>query len=331
LGCSDLILAGGTEAMSRAPIQWNTAMVNWLAGMMGARTPLARIKAIVSLRLGFLKPVITLIHGLSDPLVKLSMGQTAEIVAKRFGISRTEQDAFAIQSHGRLAAAFDSGEMKEEIQVLYDNKGKHYMEDTGMRRDSKMEKLATLRPVFDKKYGSVTSANSSQITDGSAMLLLASEEAVKKYDLSILGEIVDHEWAGVDPAQMGLGPVHAVAGLLKRQNMTMQDIDLMELNEAFAAQVIGCQRAWDSADYARDELGLDKPLGAMEADKLNAQGGAVACGHPVGATGARLVIHLLRALRRQGGGVGVATHCIGGGQGGAMLVRTGKADKEQAK
>lgn len=331
LGYSDLILAGGTEAMSRAPIQWNTAMVNWLAGMMSAKTPLARIKAITTLRPAFLKPVITLIHGLSDPLVKLSMGQTAEIIAKRFNITRTEQDAFAIQSHERLAAAFDSGDMKEEIQVLYDSKAKHYMEDTGMRRDSKMEKLATLRPVFDRKYGSVTSANSSQITDGAAMLLLASEEAVNKYDLSILGEIVDHEWAGVDPAQMGLGPVHAVAGLLKRQNMTMQDVDLMELNEAFAAQVIACQRAWDSADYARDELEMDKPLGAMDASKLNAQGGAIACGHPVGATGARLVLHLLRALRRQGGGTGVATLCIGGGQGGAMLVRTGKGKEEQAK
>jgi len=324
LGYSDLILAGGTEAMSRAPIQWNTAMVNWLAGLMGARTPLAKLKAIFSLRPVLLKPVITLIHGLSDPLVKLSMGQTAEIVADRFKISRAEQDAYAIQSHQRLAAAFDSGDMKDEIQVLYDSNGKHYMEDTGMRRDSKIEKLATLRPVFDRKYGSVTSANSSQITDGSAMLILASEDAVKKYDLPVLGEIIDHEWAGVDPAQMGLGPVHAVAELLKRQKMTMQDIDLMELNEAFAAQVIGCQRAWDSVDYARDELGMDKPLGAMDASKLNAQGGAVACGHPVGATGARLVLHILHALRRQGGGRGVATLCIGGGQGGAMLVRASK-------
>lgn len=330
LGYADLILAGGTEAMSRAPIQWNTAMVNWLAGLMGARTPLAKLKAIFALRPVLLKPVITLIHGLSDPLVKLSMGQTAEIVANRFKISRAEQDAYAIQSHQRLAAAFDSGDMKDEIQVLYDSKGKHYMEDTGMRRDSKIEKLATLRPVFDRKYGSVTSANSSQITDGSAMLILASEDAVKKYDLPVLGEIIDHEWAGVDPAQMGLGPVHAVAELLKRQKMTMQDIDLMELNEAFAAQVIGCQRAWDSVDYARDELGMDKPLGAMDASKLNAQGGAVACGHPVGATGARLVLHILHALRRQGGGRGVATLCIGGGQGGAMLVRASKqsGDKE---
>ena len=330
LGYSDLILAGGTEAMSRAPIQWNTAMVNWLAGLMGARTPLAKLKAIFTLRPALLKPVITLINGLSDPLVKLSMGQTAEILANRFQITREEQDAFAIQSHERLAAAFDGGEMKDEIQVLYDSKGKHYTEDTGMRRDSKIEKLATLRPVFDKKYGSVTSANSSQITDGAAMLMLASEAAIKKYDLPVLGEIMDHEWAGVDPAQMGLGPVHAVAELLKRQNMVMEDIDLMELNEAFAAQVIACQRAWDSVDYARDELGMDKPLGAMETGKLNAQGGAVACGHPVGATGARLVLHLLHALRRQGGGQGIATLCIGGGQGGAMLVRTGKqaGDKE---
>lgn len=322
LGLSDLVLAGGTEAMSRAPIQWNAAMTNWLAGLMSARSLAARIKVIAGIRPAYLRPVITLLLGLSDPLVKLSMGQTAEIVAKRFGITREQQDAFAFSSHKRLAAAFDSDLMIEEVMHLFDPYGKVYSEDDGMRRDSDMEKLAKLRPVFDRKYGSVTSGNSSQITDGAAMLVLASEKAVKTYDLQPLGEIVDHEWAGVDPSQMGLGPVHAVAGLLKRQGMQMSDIDQMELNEAFAAQVLGCQAAWDSADYCREELGLDKPMGAMDAAKLNPEGGAIACGHPVGATGARIVLHLLQALRQKGGGQGVATLCIGGGQGGAMLVRT---------
>jgi len=322
LGRADLVLAGGTEAMSHAPIQWNAAMVNWLSAVMGARSFGARARAIASIRPAYLKPVITLLLGLSDPLVKLSMGQTAEIVARRFGITREQMDAYALRSHERLAAAFDTGTMKDEVINLYDTSGQYFNEDTGMRRDSTMEKLAKLRPVFDRKYGNVTSGNSSQITDGAAMLMLASEKAVEKYGLQPMGELVDHEWAGVDPAQMGLGPVHAVAGLLQRNKMAMGDIDHMELNEAFAAQVLGCQAAWDSDDYAKNEIGMSKKLGPMDEAKLNPQGGAISCGHPVGASGARIVLHLLRELNRKGGGQGVATLCIGGGQGGAMLVRT---------
>ena len=321
LGEADLVLAGGTEAMSRAPIQWNHAMVDWLSQMMRARGAWARVRAAARLRPALFKPVFTLLLGLSDPLVKLSMGQTAEILAYRFGISREEQDAYALQSHQRLAAAFDAGAMKDEIETLYGTDGSFEQEDTGLRRDSSMEKLAKLRPVFDRKYGLVTSGNSSQITDGAAMLLLASEQAVEQHGLPVLGEAVDHQWAGVDPSQMGLGPVHAVAGLLKRQKLTMDRIEHMELNEAFAAQVLACQAAWDSADYAREELGLDAPLGKMDPARLNPDGGAVACGHPVGASGARLVLHLVHALRRRGQTTGVATLCIGGGQGGAMLVK----------
>ena len=175
--------------------------------------------------------------------------------------------------------------------------------------------------MFDRHYGSVTAGNSSQVTDGAAMLVLASEEEVKRHGLRPLGEWLGHEWAGVDPRQMGLGPVHAVARLAKRHGFTMKDLARMELNEAFAVQVLACQAAWDSADYARDELGLDRPLGRMDPARLNVEGGAVACGHPVGASGARLVLHLLHALRRSGGGLGVATLCIGGGQGGAMLLK----------
>lgn len=321
LGYADLVLAGGTEAMSRAPIQWNSMMVNWLAGVMRARSPLARIKGIAALRPAYLKPVFTLLLGLTDPLVRLNMGQTAEIVAHRFAISREQQDAYALRSHELLAEAYDAGHMSDEIETLFDSKGRFYEEDNGLRRDSDMEALARLKPVFDRKYGSVTSANSSQITDGAAMLLLASEKAIDKYQLPVLGELVDHEWAGVDPGQMGLGPVHAVAGLLKRSRLKMDDLDRMELNEAFAGQVLACQAAWADKDYSRNELGLKTPLGSMDEARLNAEGGAIACGHPVGASGARIVLHLLNALKQRGGGQGVATLCIGGGQGGAMLVR----------
>ena len=322
LGEAQLVLAGGTEAMSRAPIQWNVAMVRWLAGMMRARTIGARLQALARFRLGNLSPVYTLLLGLTDPIVKLNMGQTAEVLAERFGISREAQDAYALQSHQRLAAAFDSGVLAGEVESLYDTRGNHYSEDTGLRRDTDLEQLARLKPVFDRKYGSVTSGNSSQVTDGAAMLLLASEEAVHEHKLPVLGEWRGHEWAGVDPGQMGLGPVHAVAKLLSRHGIAMRDLAQMELNEAFAAQVLACQAAWDSADYAREELKLDAPLGRMDPAALNPEGGAVACGHPVGSSGARIVLHLLHALRRNGGGLGVATLCIGGGQGGAMLLRS---------
>ncbi|MEK7712092.1 MAG: acetyl-CoA C-acyltransferase, partial [Pseudomonadota bacterium] len=316
-----LILAGGTEVMSRAPIQWNAAMVTWLSNMMRARNVIQRLRAIAGFRLGNLKPVFTLLLGLTDTLVKLNMGQTAEIVAHRFGITREQMDEYAAASHTRLSAAFDAGGMNDEVTHLYDTRGKAYFEDNGLRRDTDMTALAKLKAVFDRKYGLVTSGNSSQITDGAAMLVMASEEAVKKYNLPVLGELLGDAWAGVEPSEMGLGPVHAVAKLLKQFNLKMQDLKQMELNEAFAAQVLGCQAAWASADYARDELGLNEPLGKMDPARLNPEGGAIAIGHPIGASGARLTLHLLRALQRKGGGLGIATLCIGGGQGGAMLVK----------
>jgi acetyl-CoA C-acetyltransferase len=324
LGFSQLVLAGGTEVMSRAPIQWNLDMNAWLGGMLRARGVLARGKALARFRLAQLKPVYTLLLGLTDPLVKLNMGQTAEVVAHRFGITREAQDAYALESHRRLGAAFETGAMAQEVETLYDPRGSFYNEDNGLRRDTDIAKLAGLRPVFDRQYGSVTSGNSSQVTDGAAMLLLASEEAVQRHGLPVLGELLGHEWAGVEPAQMGLGPVHAVARLLARHQLKMRDLAQLELNEAFAAQVLGCQAAWDSAQYAREELGLDAPVGSMDPARLNPEGGAIACGHPVGASGARIALHLLHALRSKGGGLGVATLCIGGGQGGAMLVRVEK-------
>jgi len=325
LGEANIVLAGGTEAMSRAPIQWNATMTRWLASVMRTKRISARIAAVARFRPAMLQPVYSLLLGLTDPVVKLNMGQTAEVLAHRFGIAREQADRYANNSHMRLAAAFDAGDMREEVEPLYDAHGQVVTEDTGLRRDTSEEQLARLRPVFDRKYGNVTAGNSSQVTDGAAMLLLASESAVEKYKLPVLGELLGHSWAGVDPSQMGLGPVHAVAGLLVRHQLRMTDLAQMELNEAFAAQVLACQAAWASADYARAELGLNEPLGAMDEAKLNPEGGAIACGHPVGASGARLVLHLLRALKRKGGGHGVATLCIGGGQGGAMLVKVESA------
>lgn len=319
-GRCDLVLAGGTESMSRAPLLLNAKMVTWLASWWGAKNILARAKLLTKIRPSYFMPIIALLRGLTDPLVGLSMGQTAEKLAYRFKITRQEMDEFALMSHQRLAAAYDAGRMAEEVIPIYDHEGHFYTEDDGLRRDTTLEKLASLKPFFDKPFGLVTAGNSSQVTDGSTVLILASEEAVKRYQLPVLGRLVDVAWAGVDPAEMGLGPVHAVAALLKKQHLELKDIDYWEINEAFAAQVLACLRAMQDEEYCQKYLGLKKALGTIDLDRLNVDGGAIAIGHPVGASGARITLHLLRVLKRMKAARGIATLCIGGGQGGAMLL-----------
>lgn len=319
LGRAELVLAGGVEAMSHAPVLLNDSMVAWLGSWMSAKTVTARLKTLAQLRPSYLKPIIALLRGLTDPVVGLNMGQTAEVLAHRFNISRTEMDAFAVRSHQRLAAAQDNNYLGE-IEPLYDTRGHSYEQDDGLRRDSSIENLAKLRPVFDKPFGSVTAGNSAQVTDGAAMLILASDKAVEKYNLPVLGKIIDTEWAGLEPEQMGLGPVHATTPLLKRNKLKLEDIDFWEINEAFAAQVLACLRAWQDTDYCKTELGLSAALGELDQTRLNVDGGGVSLGHPVGASGARIVLHLLHVLERNNAKTGIATLCIGGGQGGAMLI-----------
>ena len=319
-GDADLILAGGVESMSHAPVLFNHTMVNWLGAMMKARSLPQKLATLLQLRGRHFKPVIALLHGLTDDTVGLNMGETAEIIANRFGITRRQMDAFAMRSHHRLAAAHDAGHL-DEIEIIYDNKGKLYDHDDGVRADSSMESLAKLRPAFDKKYGNVTAGNSAQITDGGAWLLLASEAAVKEHDLPVIASITDTQWAGLDPAVMGMGPVHAMTPIMQRQGLAVDDIDYWEINEAFAAQVLGCIRAWNMDDYCQQELGLEQAFGEIPEDRLNIDGGGVSLGHPVGASGARIVLHLSKILQRTGARQGMASLCIGGGQGGAMLIQ----------
>ncbi len=318
-GRAELILAGGVEAMSHAPVLLGTAMVAWLGAWMSAKTFPLRLKTLGQLRPAHFKPVIGLLRGLTDPVVGLSMGQTAENLAYRFNISREEMDAYAVRSHQRLAAAIEAGHL-DEIEALYDTRGKIYAADDGVRSDSSIEKLGKLRPVFDRPFGAVTAGNSAQVTDGAAMLILASETAVKQHGLTVRGEIKDCHWAGLEPAQMGLGPVHAITPMLKKKRLKLDDIDYWEINEAFSAQVIGCLRAWEDKDYCRDELGLKTPFGSLDQERLNIDGGGISLGHPVGASGARIVLHLLSVLERKQAKRGIASLCIGGGQGGAMLI-----------
>jgi acetyl-CoA C-acetyltransferase len=320
LGRSQLVLAGGVDALSRAPLLYSDTMVRWFAGMMAMRTLGQKLGHFLKLRpAALLTPVVGLMKGLTDPVVGLLMGQTAENLAWKFGINRQQMDEFAVRSHQRAIAARQAGHL-EEIVPLVDGDGKIYAEDDGVRPDADLAGMAKPKPFFDKKYGNITAANSSQITDGAAWLLLASEEAVEKWGLKPIGRIVDSQWSGLEPEQMGLGPVHASTPILQRHGLQLADIDYWELNEAFAAQVLGCQAAWQDEAYCREQLDLPGAFGKIADDRLNVDGGAVAIGHPVGASGARIVLHLLHVLRRNQAKRGVATICIGGGLGGAMLV-----------
>jgi acetyl-CoA C-acetyltransferase len=319
LGRRQLILAGGTDDMSRSPLLFSKNMANWLGDYTSAKTLTAKLKVIAQFRLHFLAPIISVLKGLTDPVVGLSMGQTAENLAYRFNITREQMDAFALQSHLRSVNAQKNGYLSE-IVPLYDNKGNCYDLDDGVRPDSSMEKLAKLKPFFDKPYGSVTPGNSSQITDGAALLILAGEKAVKQYNLPVLARIVDTQWAALPPEIMGLGPVHAITPLLIRNKMKLNDINYYEINEAFAAQVLACFAAWQDKEYCTQALGLPDVFGAINQDTVNIDGGAIAMGHPIGASGARIVLHLAHILKREKARYGVASLCIGGGQGGAMLI-----------
>ncbi|MCK4676176.1 MAG: acetyl-CoA C-acyltransferase, partial [Gammaproteobacteria bacterium] len=227
-GDADLVLAGGVESMSRAPVLLNHTMVNWLGDMMRSRSIGQKLSTILKLRGKHFKPVIALLHGLTDDTVGLNMGETAEIIANNFDITRQQMDEYAKNSHHRLANAFESGYL-DEIEVLYDGKGNFYDHDDGVRPDSTVESLAKLRPAFDRKYGKVTAGNSAQITDGAAWLLLASEEAVKKHNLPVMSSITDTQWAGLDPAVMGMGPVHAMTPIMQRNQLSIDDIDYWEI------------------------------------------------------------------------------------------------------
>ena len=318
-GRSNLVLAGGTDAMSHAPLLFNQKMAAWLSHWFVAKSVGQRVTLLSQFRPSYLAPVIALLRGLTDPIVGLNMGQTAEKVAFRFNISRLQMDEYTCESHHRLAKAWSEGRMGEVVPII-DSRGQVYAEDNGVRADSSIEKLATLKPFFDKKYGMVTAGNSSQITDGACLLLLASAEAVTKHGLKVIGRIVDTQWAALDPAQMGLGPVHAATPIMQRHGLKPDDFDCWEINEAFAAQVLGCLAAWNDTDYCKTQLGLDEAMGAPSLSKLNQDGGAIAAGHPIGASGARIILHVLQNLQQNKGKRGMASICIGGGQGGAVYL-----------
>jgi acetyl-CoA C-acetyltransferase len=321
-GMSDLVLAGGAESLSHSPLVFSRGAVEWYARLNGARDPWSKVMALLGVRPSFFKPVIGLERGLTDPIVQLNMGQTAELVAHLFHISRQQADSYAAESQRRLARAQAEGWLKEEIEPAFARDGTLYDHDDGVRPDSSVESLAKLKPAFERPWGKVTPGNSSQITDGASWVILASEDAVKEHKLQPKAVILDSEWSALDPSTMGLGPVLCSTAILKRHQLALGDIDLWELNEAFAAQVLGCLAAWEDHQFCRSALGLDGAAGSIPRDRLNVDGGAIGVGHPVGASGNRIVLHLVNAMKRLGVKRGIATECIGGGQGGAMLIET---------
>ncbi|MEZ5820555.1 MAG: acetyl-CoA C-acetyltransferase [Bradyrhizobium sp.] len=319
-GSADLILAGGAEALSHAPLVWPQAGVRWFAGLAGARGLGARILAALKVKPSYFKPIIGLERGLTDPITELNMGQTAEVVGQLFGITREQSDAYAAESHKRLAHAQAEGFLKGELEIAFSRDGKFYDHDDGVRPDSTPEALAKLKPVFERPWGQVTAGNSSQITDGASWVILASEDAVVKHGLTPKAAIIDSQWSALDPSIMGLGPVLSATALLKRNELSLQDVETWELNEAFATQVLGCLAAWNDEKFCKEVLGLDGAAGELDRAKLNVDGGAISLGHPVGTSGNRIVLHLVNAMKRLGTRRGIATECIGGGLGGAMLI-----------
>ena len=317
-GGAGLILAGGIESMSQIPLQYTYEYGVWLEGLMRAKTPAQKLAAFARFRPALLKPRISLMEGLTDLTCGLNMGETAEVLAREFRISRERQDEFALESHRRTIAARER--LREEIVPVFAPPScAMVQDDVGPREGQTIEALAKLKPFFDRRNGTVTVGNSCPVTDGAVALLIGNEATAKRWP-ALLGRIRAFAFAGLEPRRMGLGPVFAITRALDQAGLALDDIDLIEINEAFAAQVLACLEASKSADFARRELGRDRALGEIPREKLNVNGGAIALGHPVGASGARLLLTLLLEMRRRGLKRGVAALCVGGGQGAAFVV-----------
>jgi acetyl-CoA acyltransferase len=318
---ADIIIAGGTESMSGFPVLFGKKMREFLTRINKSKSWKQKLKTLLSFRPSFLKPEIPEI---SDPICGLTMGQTAEIISRDFKVTREDQDKYSLMSQERVAKATQEGRLAEEIVPVPIPPSYSTMltQDEGPRANTTFEGLSALKPVFEKFTGTVTAGNSSQVTDGAAAVLLMRESTAKAMGFQPIGYLKEYAYIGLDPARMGLGPVYAISKLLDKSNVKLNEIDLIEINEAFAAQIVAVVRAAASPEFAKKELGKETPLGEIDYNKLNVNGGAVALGHPLGASGTRLVITLLKELKRRHKNVGIASLCVGGGQGEAVLLET---------
>lgn len=320
-GRSDVIFAGGVESMSQMPLIFSKELTEMFVQLMKAKQLSDKVKVLKKFRLPHLNPVIAIEQGLTDPFCGMNMGMTAELLARECGFKRTELDEFALDSHAKAVAASKEGRFSDEIVPLYygPKVDKVLLNDVGPRDNATLEKMGKMKPYFDRKAGVVTIANSCPITDGGSMWLMCSEEAVKKYNLNPMARMIDYHFHGLEPERMGMGPLVATHGVLKRTGLTLDQMDLVEINEAFAAQVMAVLEGFKDSKVAA-RFGIEETLGELPLEKLNVNGGAIALGHPVGSTGSRLVVTLAHELKRRKQKYGLATLCIGGGQGGACVI-----------
>ncbi|HVM62583.1 MAG TPA: thiolase family protein [Verrucomicrobiae bacterium] len=306
-GQGDTFVVGGTESMSNIPLLFSTAAADKFAALARAKSFLKRLGALLAFRPSDFKPRIGVRMGLTDPVCGLNMGETAEVLYRDYGIPRERQDAFALESHQKATKA--RVKLAEEICPVYLPNGRYVDKDNGIRENQTMEALAKLRPVFDKHNGTVTAGNASQITDGAVALLVMEEEKARRLDFKPLGFLRGYSYVGVDPKRMGLGPAYAIPKVLEDSRVRWNEVQLIEINEAFAMQVLAVDLV------LRKQFGLE-----INHDLLNVNGGAVALGHPVGASGARLVLTLLKEMKRRNLKTGIVSACVGGGQGGALIL-----------
>jgi len=318
-GDANVVVVGGAESMSNFPVTFSKKMRDFLLGLNKAKTWKQKLSQFATFRPSLLKPNIP---SISDPLCDLSMGQTAENIAREFHVTREEQDQFALLSQTRAMKATTDGRFAEEIvpYPIAPKYAKVQIVDDGPRPNQTIEALAKLKPVFEKVSGTVTAGNASQVTDGAVALLLMSEEKAKELGYKPLGYITEYASAGLEPSRMGLGPAFAISKILKKRDLKLSDVDLIEINEAFAGQVLAVRKALASDDFAKKELKRDSAVGEIDLEKLNVNGGAVAIGHPLGASGARLILTLLLELKKRNKHLGIASLCIGGGQGEAVIL-----------
>jgi acetyl-CoA acetyltransferase family protein len=323
-GHGSIFIVGGVESMSNIPLLYKPTTAKKFSQVARAKSFGQKMQAFMAFRPGDFQPRVGLMLGLTDPVSGLNMGETAEVLAREFEISRADQDGFALRSHQR--AVVGRAKLADEICPVFPNfdskpnghRPLTVLQDNGPRENQTSEALAKLKPVFDTKTGDVTAGNSSQITDGAVALLVMTEERATELGFQPLGVLAGYAYAGCDPARMGLGPLFAIAQAEAQTGLNVADADLIELNEAFAAQSLAVVKGAASEKFARSVLHRDRPLGEFPSEKLNVNGGAIALGHPVGATGARLVLTSLKELQRRRAKRALVTLCVGGGQGAAL-------------
>jgi len=315
LGQIDVGIAGGVDSTSNVPIVLSESLRKILLEARRAKTTGSKIRQFLKIKLKDLAPVAP---GIDEPRSGLSMGGHTEITAKYYGISREDQDLFALQSHQKMAKAYDEGFFKDMLTPYLG-----LDRDNNMRKDTSLEKLAKLKPAFDKENGTLTAGNSTPFTDGASCVLLASEEWAKAHGLPVLAYITFAEVAAIEyvnqKQNLLLAPVYASTRMLKKAGLTLQDFDFYEIHEAFAAQVLTTLKIWESADLMKP-FGFDKALGSIDRSKLNVKGSSLAAAHPFAATGGRVIATMAKLLNEKGSGKGLISVCAAGGQGVTMIM-----------